>query len=435
MSDNQDAHSSASEASGIIQQMHNLVDVESGLAEAYLAVEDQASSVDAAGATDTTADEIAIDDESAAGAENDSDPFLAEAERVEGALESAIPPAPSHSVQPVTSAESSIPGLGNDPRLHQAAAAAAASSHDHDAVSQAATEAQHAIDAVNADIPAPVLPEQVAGPAHDIVMETKIEEETSPMQVDEEEEEVRPRYDPSEPQEPISYDPSEPQTRYDPSEPQEQQLAPVRYDPSEPQGEDSAPVRYDPSEPQDTTPVSYDPSVPQQPLSVDQPSGQTTRRDSSQVRETSLAVAAADSPAASVDVKPAVGPDPRLQQLPVKPETTVESEFPSNSTNDRAFVDPLPGRPLSDLPENITEQSPSVIANKEMTHRWRASKSADIPNEPVLIPDPNDSQALLRLYGWSVDNTEINDARAWYAVIAKDNPSAVCPRSCARLTV
>jgi hypothetical protein len=44
----------------------------------------------------------------------------------------------------------------------------------------------------------------------------------------------------------------------------------------------------------------------------------------------------------------------------------------------------------------------------------------------VLISDHKDTQALLHLFGWSIDNTEINDARAWYAVIEKDSPSAVC---------
>jgi len=41
------------------------------------------------------------------------------------------------------------------------------------------------------------------------------------------------------------------------------------------------------------------------------------------------------------------------------------------------------------------------------------------------MTDPNDSQALLRLFGWSLENSEVHDARAWYAVIAKDSPSAV----------
>lgn len=41
------------------------------------------------------------------------------------------------------------------------------------------------------------------------------------------------------------------------------------------------------------------------------------------------------------------------------------------------------------------------------------------------MSDPRETQALLRLFGWSIDNTEIADARAWYEVIRKDSPSAV----------
>jgi hypothetical protein len=325
--------------------MQNLVDVESGLAEAHLAVESQAA--------DANSDEIAIDDESdpIPAAQTDTSTFLAEAEKVEGALESAIPPAPSAS----------------DPRL-QAQALAAAPSNDH-YISQTATEAQQSMDAVNVDITAPVLPEQVAEPAHDVVMETTIEEETSPMQVDvEEEEEVRPRYDPSEPQ--GTYEPPQ---RYDPSVPQDQ--APVRYDPSEPQDQDEVTPRprYDPSEPQDTAPVSYDPSVPQTTF-LQPPAADSSHP--AQAREPSLLSATASSPAAADDVKPAVqGSDPRLQSLPIKPEVTVKSEFPSlSNSDDQSFGQPLPGLPLGDLPDGITEQSPSVINNKDAANSWRASE-------------------------------------------------------------
>jgi hypothetical protein len=333
MSDNQeqeqdqDHTSSASEASGIIQQLNTLTDVESGLAEAHLAVENQAAQAD------VNSDEIAIDDdENAATAQTDA--FMAEADKVEGALESAIPPAPS-----------------SDPRLP----AQAAPHNEHSTAT--VTEAQETIDIVNADIPAPVLPEQVAEPAHDVVMETTIEEETSPMQVDvEEEEEVRPRYDPSEPQ-----DTYEPPQRYDPSEPQDQAESPaVRYDPSEPQSEPAPTARYDPSEPQDTTSVSYDPSVPQ---TTEQPSAQV------QPRESSVA-------ASTEDVKPVIpaSSDPRFQQQPIKTEE-VKTEFPSTSTTSEPPFSHLPNLPLSELPSGITEQSPSVVNNKEAAIGWRASES------------------------------------------------------------
>jgi hypothetical protein len=327
----QDHTSSASEASGIIQQMNTLTDVESGLAEAHLAVESQAA--------DVNSDEIAIDDDAAAAAAQ-TDAFMAEAEKVEGALESAIPPAPS-----------------SDPRLPAQAAP------HHEPSTATVTDAQQTIDIVNADIPAPVLPEQVAEPAHDVVMETHIEEETSPMQVDvEEEEEVRPRYDPSEPQE--AYEPPQ---RYDPSEPQDQAPAPaVRYDPSEPQGETTPAVRYDPSEPQDATPVSYDPSVPQ----TAEPAGaHVNSSDPSQPREPSLS-------AATEDVKPVIpaSSDPRFQQQPIKTEEA-KTEFPSTSSTSEQPFSHLPGLPLSELPAGITEQSPSVVNNKEAANGWRASES------------------------------------------------------------
>ena len=326
--------------------MHNLVDVESGLAEAHLAVENQAAEAEADADANANTDEIAIDDESNATPAVQTDAFLAEAEKVEGALESAIPPAPT----------------SNDPRLQ----AHDASSNDH-SVSQTATEAQQAIDAVNADIPAPVLPEQVAEPAHDVVMETTIEEETSPMQVDEEEEEeVRPRYDPSEPQG-LAYEPPQ---RYDPSEPQDQ-APPVRYDPSEPQ--DSAPVSYDPSVPQDTTPVSYDPSVPQTlPTAADQ----TNSSDASQPLESSLPAGTPVSRAATEDIKPALsaGLDPRLQSQPIASESVVKTEFLPQISSEDHFGEPLPGLPLGDLPAGVTEQSLSVVNNKDAANRWRASE-------------------------------------------------------------
>jgi hypothetical protein len=329
----QDHTSSASEASGIIQQLNTLTDVESGLAEAHLAVENQAAQAD------VNSDEIAIDDDDAAAA-TQTDAFMAEADKVEGALESAIPPAPS-----------------SDPRLP-----AQATSHNEHSTATV-TEAQETIDIVNADIPAPVLPEQVAEPAHDVVMETRIEEETSPMQVDvEEEEEVRPRYDPSEPQD--TYDPPQ---RYDPSEPQDQASAlAVRYDPSEPQGEPAPAARYDPSEPQDTTAVSYDPSVPQ---TIEQPSAQVNSFDPSQPRESSVA-------ASAEDVKPVIpaSSDPRFQQQPIKTEE-VKTEFPSTSSTSEQPFSHLPNLPLSELPAGITEQSPSVVNNKEAAIGWRASES------------------------------------------------------------
>ena len=57
-----------------------------------------------------------------------------------------------------------------------------------------------------------------------------------------------------------------------------------------------------------------------------------------------------------------------------------------------------------------------------------AGEPVSIPSqerEALLILDNTDTQALLRLFGWSIDNTEVADARAWYEIIKKDSPSAV----------
>lgn len=52
---------------------------------------------------------------------------------------------------------------------------------------------------------------------------------------------------------------------------------------------------------------------------------------------------------------------------------------------------------------------------------------SDIESRQKLTLDTSDTHALLGLYDWSIANSEINDARAWFAVIVKDDPSAVSP--------
>jgi hypothetical protein len=396
---------SVSEASGIIQQMQNLVDVESGLAEAYVAVE-------TAGAGNV--DEIPVNDEEedAGATANDTMGFMQAATKVEEALESAIPPAPP--------AASALPGFGSASTPDQV--------QQSTSTSTAATEAQQAIDAVNADISVPILPKQVAEPIHDVAMETAVEEETSPMQVDMDGENVRPRYDPSEPQ--TTYDPSEPQTTYDPSEPQ------TTYDPSEPQTtyDPSEPqVSYDPSEPQgqDDTRASYDPSEPQQVepeqasserQAVVSPQKQTFGQQGSSDHYAPLAAAV----------------DPRQQSNPVKQENASNNSTPiqQNALPPAPAPAPAPapvptlapiptGRPLCDLPADITEESPSVVSNRELVNLWRSSESPLPSVKCSLLLDPSNTHALLGLFDWSIQRSEAADARAWYAVIAKDDPSAV----------
>jgi len=46
---------------------------------------------------------------------------------------------------------------------------------------------------------------------------------------------------------------------------------------------------------------------------------------------------------------------------------------------------------------------------------------------PDDSPDPKNPNILLALFDWSIQKTEINDARAWYNALAADNPTAVNP--------
>lgn len=377
-SNNTSAQSGAgAEATEIIQQMETLVDVESGLAQAHLAVEQ---------------DGLQKDDD-------DVDGFLDAAEDVEGALEAAIvPPPPDQSSQPSsTTHDVQVPGFGNtsstdaapvastvtnvsestgavDANVAVAPQAPEGSSSPGHPVSQAAVEAEQAIEAVNADIPVPILPEQVAEPAHDIVMETAIEEETSPMQIDtstvtsppstaqeqtqatippvpvEEEEDVpRPRYDPSEPQEPIytASNSSAPTPSYDPSVPQTEPAS-VKYDPSEPQTEPAPiPVKYDPSEPQQSVPIAVDPR-----LAVKSENAQPSEVEMSETKQQDI---------------PTTIPQSASQAPPPIPQPTPPYTAPSSSSS----------KPLAELPEDITPESPSVVTNQHLVNIWRNSESTN----------------------------------------------------------
>lgn len=42
-----------------------------------------------------------------------------------------------------------------------------------------------------------------------------------------------------------------------------------------------------------------------------------------------------------------------------------------------------------------------------------------------MITDPSNPTLLLSLFNWAVQKTEVEDARAWYRVLAVDNPTAV----------
>lgn len=43
----------------------------------------------------------------------------------------------------------------------------------------------------------------------------------------------------------------------------------------------------------------------------------------------------------------------------------------------------------------------------------------------MLTSDASDPRAVLELFNWSVQKSEIIDARVWYDVLAKDEPTAV----------
>lgn len=381
------------EATEIIQQMETLVDVESGLADAHLAVEADALGQDNLALPDSTGDQDGDDVEG----------FLDVAEEVEGALEAAIVPPPdqsqSQSQTQSTPSDAQVPGFGNSSHISSApdatntAAVAvlsdAAPSHPTqesssstgNPVSQTAVEAEHAIEAVNADIPVPILPEQIAEPAHDVAMETTIEEETSPMQIDttsitpspsavqeqtqatissasapveeEEEDAPRPRYDPSEPQEP-AYVPSSsaPTPSYDPSVPQSEPNG-NKYDPSEPQSEPApAPVKYDPSEPQQSAPIAVDPR-----LAVK--SADDAQATDVEISELKQEVTPANIPQTAAPAPASATQPPAPTPIPTQP-----------------YIAPVPSssRPLAELPADITPESPSVVNNQQLVNIWRNSE-------------------------------------------------------------
>lgn len=151
---------------------------------------------------------------------------------------------------------------------------------------------------------------------------------------------VEESYDPSAPAEQqaessTSYDPSAPaeapQQAYDPSAPAEEQT----YDPSAPADEQS----YDPSAPAGEPSVSYDPSVP----------------------------AGHDAPVAD---------ESHTVTAPVAPDAN--PPFPTIPSLHLASSHALPRHDQEykvELPEGVTEKSPSVVANPGLVHRWRQGAS------------------------------------------------------------
>ncbi|ORY33805.1 hypothetical protein BCR39DRAFT_519303 [Naematelia encephala] len=70
-------------------------------------------------------------------------------------------------------------------------------------------------------------------------------------------------------------------------------------------------------------------------------------------------------------------------------------------------------KPEIALPEGLTGSSPSVTGNPELFSQWQA--------------DQHNPTVLLSLFNWAVQKTEIADARAWYAALAIEEPTAITP--------
>ncbi|OCF36522.1 hypothetical protein I316_01772 [Kwoniella heveanensis BCC8398] len=108
------------------------------------------------------------------------------------------------------------------------------------------------------------------------------------------------------------------------------------------------------------------------------------------------------APAQQTPVSTAV-PNPYSASAPV-PDTQFQNQ-----------VQPVPATQEHDvpLPDGLNESSPSVVSNRDLIQAWRA--------------DPKNPTILLSLFNWSVQRTEIIDARLWYNALAVDNPTAVQP--------
>ena len=78
------------------------------------------------------------------------------------------------------------------------------------------------------------------------------------------------------------------------------------------------------------------------------------------------------------------------------------------------------------LPDGLSSSSPSVLAVPDLIRSWKVGT----PRMPLraefdALVEPKNPHILLALFDWSVQKTEINDARAWYNALSTDNPTAV----------
>ncbi|ODO03341.1 hypothetical protein L198_02186 [Cryptococcus wingfieldii CBS 7118] len=115
------------------------------------------------------------------------------------------------------------------------------------------------------------------------------------------------------------------------------------------------------------------------------------------------------TPSQLVPETPLVSQSTPTVSTPVEapPIVAPEQSQPASWT---AYEDPVTNTPL---PEGLTESSPSVRQNAELVYSWRT--------------DSQQSDTVLALFNWSIQRTEVEDARAWYKVLAVDNPTASQP--------
>ncbi|GMK56794.1 hypothetical protein CspeluHIS016_0306340 [Cutaneotrichosporon spelunceum] len=235
-------------------------------------------------------------------------------------------------------------------------------------------------------------------------------------------------YDPSMPagDDAGHYDPSVPAGGdYDPSRPEDAEYDPPAggdYDPSRPAGGDYDPSRpagsdYDPSLPAEggDVPVhSYDPSRPAD--------GDYDRPDEETSYDPSMPAGGGYDPSGPAEgeevmeggyelsgpVEGGYAPPQAEYDAPIEAEAT-----PPVGTPTPEIPADTDDQPRAELPEGLTDDSPSVAHNYDLVRQWRH--------------DPSDQALLLWLFNWAVDRSEVADARAWYSALTVDNPTASGP--------
>ncbi|WWD10146.1 hypothetical protein V865_008280 [Kwoniella europaea PYCC6329] len=167
-----------SDPTAIVEQLQTLTDIEGDLADTALAVVEQKQEQE----QEQSAETPSQPQEESAGPGADINSSSSEAEKallenadaIEDVLEASIPPAPIHEEtisDPSTQPIDNTPAVSDIPQV-------ATQSHG------AASEALQLLNAVEADLNNPVLPETVIPPAHDTTIETANEEDTGKIIID-----------------------------------------------------------------------------------------------------------------------------------------------------------------------------------------------------------------------------------------------------------